>query len=123
VVELVTDCAPEFISTSFREWASQLGIDQTYSVTHEPVHNGAVERVIQSITRSTRQVLPDGALPARFWPEALGRVVWLYNRLPHASFEHRFSPFMALFHKPAHFHHLRAFGSLAFVKIWPPSPR
>ena len=28
VVEIVTDCAPEFLAINFREWASNLGIDQ-----------------------------------------------------------------------------------------------
>ena len=43
VVEIVTDCAPEFLATNFRDWASNLGIDQLYSVAHEPIHNGAVQ--------------------------------------------------------------------------------
>ena len=119
VVEIVTDCAPEFLATNFRDWASNLGIDQFYSVAHEPVHNGVVERAIQTLTRSTRQLLLDGALPARFWPEALSHAVWLYNRFPHSSLDGLFSPFTAMFKQPARLHHLRGFGSLAFVKVWP----
>ena len=119
VVEIVTDCAPEFLATNFRDWASNLGIDQLYSVAHEPIHNGAVERAIQTLTRSTRQLLLDGVLPARFWPEALSHAVWLYNRFPHASLDGLFSPFTAMFQQPARLHHLRGFGSLAFVKLWP----
>jgi hypothetical protein len=75
-VEVVTDCAPEFLATNFRDWAANLGIDQLYSVAHEPIHNGAVNRAIQTLTRSTRQLLLDGALPARFWPEADGAGRW-----------------------------------------------
>ncbi len=78
-----------------------------------------MERAIQTLTRSTRQLLLDGALPARFWPEALSHAVWLYNRFPHASLDGLFSSFTVLFHQPARLHHLRGFGSLPFVKLWP----
>ncbi len=116
----MTDCAAEFLATHFRDWDSQLGIDQAYSVAHEPVHNGAVERVTQTITRSTRQLLLDGALPARFWPAALAHdAVWVYNCFPHASLDRLFSPYTAMFNQSARLHHLRGFGSLADVKLWP----
>jgi hypothetical protein len=68
VVEVVTDCAPEFLAISFRDWASNLDIDQLYSVAHEHVHNGAVERAIQTLTRSTRQLLPCGFLAGGAFP-------------------------------------------------------
>ena len=45
--EIITDNAPEFLSQQLQTRFSEHGIEQSYSVAHEKVHNGAVERTIK----------------------------------------------------------------------------
>ena len=47
------------------------GIEHTFSVAHELVHNGAIERTIKTVTQMARRSLAAAALPARLWPFAI----------------------------------------------------
>jgi transposase InsO family protein len=117
--EIVTDNAPEFLSQQIQHRFSENGIEQSYSVAHEKVHNGAVERTIKTITQFARRTLAAAALPARSWPFAVRHSVFIYNRLPHAALDHKFSPYAALYHQHPRLHHLLPFGVLVYYKRLP----
>ncbi len=77
--ELVSDNAPEFVSAEFNRYLGERGIHHVYSVAHEQNHNGAVERLIRTVTTASRKLLADAALPACFWPHAVPHAAHLYN--------------------------------------------
>ncbi len=98
----------------------QRGIEHTFSVAHELVHNGAIERTIKTVTQMARRSLAAAALLARLWPFAIRHCVYLLNRIPHAALDHRFSPYAALYHTHPRMHHLLPFGVLLYFKVLPP---
>ncbi len=63
----MSDNGPEFLSHTFRDALMQRGIEHTFSVAHELVHNGAIERTIKTVTQMpvVRRSLAAAALPAR----------------------------------------------------------
>jgi hypothetical protein len=98
----------------------QRGIEHTFSVAHELVHNGAIERTIKTVNQMARRSLAAAALPARLWPFAVRHCVHLLNRIPHAALDHRFSPYAALYHTHPRMHHLLPFDVLLYFKVLPP---
>ena len=58
--------------------------------------NGKVERPHQTLANMMRSALTDSGLSNRFWSDAIIHSVFIKNRLPHAMFHHKSTPYTEL---------------------------
>lgn len=74
-VSLRSDNAPEFTSHEFEAELQSAGITHETSSPYRPQQDGAAEKAIGDLSRTTSVVLNTASLPSFFWPEALRYVV------------------------------------------------
>ncbi|OLP88022.1 hypothetical protein AK812_SmicGene30703 [Symbiodinium microadriaticum] len=71
VVRLHSDNALEFVAERFSTEINNKGIFKTVTVPHNPASNGRAERQVQALKRAALQLLLEGHLERRFWPQCL----------------------------------------------------
>ncbi|KAI0498246.1 hypothetical protein KFK09_021487 [Dendrobium nobile] len=110
---LRTDRGGEYMSSVFQTHLQNFGIVHQTSCPYTPQQNGVSERKHRHIVETMRALLFDAHLPGKFWTDALLTAVYLINRLPSSSNQHK-SPYEYLYHRPPSYAHLRTFGCLAY---------
>lgn len=108
-----TDNGQEFNTPSFYDLHGI--IHQTYCV-ETPQQNAKVERIHRHLLVVTRSLLLHSKLPPIFWSYAVCHAMYLINRLPTPTLNHK-SPLEMLYGSPPTFLHLKVFGCLVYASI------
>jgi hypothetical protein len=74
--------------------------------------NGAAERLGRTLWRKAKPMLKHAGLDFKYWPEAVKRPAYLYQRSPHSAI--RSTPFEAWTQCKPDLRHIRRFGSIAY---------
>lgn len=106
-----TDNGQEFNMPSFYDLHAI--IHQTFCV-ETPQQNAKVERKHRHLLSVTRALLFHSKLPTIFWSYAVCHAVYLINRLPTPTLNHK-SPFEMLTGSPPTFLDLKVFGCLVYA--------
>ncbi|KAG6483717.1 hypothetical protein ZIOFF_060369 [Zingiber officinale] len=114
-----TDRGGEFLSMEFTQFYENEGIERHLTAPYTPQQNGVMERRNHTVMAMARSLLKGTHMPAKFWGEAVGHVVYLLNRLPTKALGER-TPFEAWMGRKSHLAHLRVFGCAAYVKTAAP---
>lgn len=99
--------------TPISTFCQQNGIIHRKSCPHTPQQNGVAERKHRHITEIALTLLAKASIPLRFWDEAVSTAVFLINRLPSSTLNHK-SPFELLFQPKPDYAMLKVFGCLCF---------
>ena len=91
--QLHFDADSNFLSASFVDALTRLGIGSSHSAGGQHWRSGLVENFIGIIVGPSRSMLKASGLPAKFWPHAINYAVLLYNirRNKHLDNDPRFS--------------------------------
>jgi transposase InsO family protein len=111
---LRSDQGGEYTSGAFIKYCKSHGIVQQYMVPHTPQQNGVAERKNRTLVECAWSMLKGKNLTNGFWVEAISTVVYLKNRSPTKSLDHK-TPFEALYGYKPTVSHLRIFGSKIFL--------
>lgn len=80
--ELVSDNAPNFTSTEFKEFLRNNGVKFTLSPPYHPASNGAAERCVQEVKKNLkRQVLAEGSTAVSL-QHKLDNFLFVYRNTP-----------------------------------------
>jgi transposase InsO family protein len=93
-----------------------MGIHHQVTAPYTPESNGIAERINRTLLEMMRSMLYQANLPNRFWTYALDTAVYLKNRLPHASIQHR-TPFEMFHSKLPRYEQLRPFGCILYAFV------
>lgn len=111
-----SDGGGEFISTHFKKWLSDHGIQKTTTLTATPAHNAIVERANRSLLEKVRAMMLHAKSPEIFWPYAARYAAYVLNRsLTKGTTEQGVTPYQLWFgHSPA-VDHLRVLYCDCFI--------
>lgn len=113
-----SDNGGEFISTLFKEYTAQKGIEHHYVPPDAHTQNGRVERAHLTLFNAVRTLLAASGLPKSFWPDAASYAAYTRARIPPASSSssgsHGKSPEDLWSRRTALISHLQPFG----CKLW-----
>jgi transposase InsO family protein len=112
---LRTDHGGEFSANHFKEYLSELGVQQQLTVPYSPPQNGVVERRNQTVVGAARCMLKAKSLPDTFWEEAVATAVYVLNRSMSKGAGGR-TPYELWTRSTPAVQHLRTFGCVAHVK-------
>lgn len=79
--KILADNGPPFQSAEFRNWCTSQGIKLLHSTPLWPRQNGMVERFMKNLTR----VISIAKHNNNNYKEAVGRLIYNYNRRPHST--------------------------------------
>lgn len=98
-----SDGGGEFISTNFKRWLTDNGIDKTTTLTATPAHNAIVERANRSLMEKVRALMLHAKAPEKFWPYAAHYAAYVLNRsLTKGTTEQGVTPYQLWFgHSPS----------------------
>ena len=113
---LRSDNGTEFVNAAFNAFLLEKEIRHETSITYCPEMNGFIERSIRTVTECARSMIHGSGMEADLWAEACATAVYVLNRLPSKALQYK-SPFEALTGDPPQLHHIRIFGSDAFVHV------
>ncbi|GFR51225.1 hypothetical protein Agub_g13600 [Astrephomene gubernaculifera] len=82
---LQSDRGGEYISQEVVCYLRRRGIMPYKSAPYSPQQNGSAERLNRTLLESTRALLQDSGMPAKYWPEALVMANALRNAAPVAG--------------------------------------
>lgn len=82
----------------------------------DAAQNGLVERPNQTLGQMTRTLLYNAGLGSEYWSYAIVHAVYLKNRLPHAAFDHKTTPFEKFTGLKPDLRNLRTWGSRVLVR-------
>jgi hypothetical protein len=116
---LRTDNGGEYTSNTFKTYLRTLGIRAETTIPHTPQQNGKAERGNRTIEEKITCLLQDAngideSERGRYWAEALNTATYLINRLPTSTNDGK-TPYEAYHGSKPPLHHLRTFGSKAYV--------
>ena len=97
-------------SKNFRDAAAFFGYTIEPTGADNSAQNGLAERPNRTFGDMMRAILLNADLDAKFWSFALRYSVYVKNRLPHAYFNYKRSPYEAFTGRVPHLGHLRTFG-------------
>ena len=98
-------------SALFRETIRKHAYQLEITGADNSSQNGIAERPHQTIADMVRAGLENAGLHVRFWSDALLHAIYVKNRLPHAFFNHKFTPYEKLTGLKPDLSKLRIFGS------------
>lgn len=84
-----TDNGTEYVNQQFDDALKDWGIERKLSNVCTPQQNGISERMNRTIKEKVRSLLIDSGLHKRYWPQAVRFAVYVRNRLPHTSIDHK----------------------------------
>ena len=117
VITLRTHNGGEYVSTEFKAYLKEAGINHQLTIPRNPEQNGVAERLNRTLVQSVRSMLTETTLPQHFWGEALATAVYLKNRSPTTSTDDEITPYEALYGRKPTVHHFRVFGCVAYSHI------
>ncbi|KAK1928507.1 Retrovirus-related Pol polyprotein from transposon TNT 1-94 [Phytophthora citrophthora] len=114
VKRVLTDKGGEFINRGMENWYARRGIEHI-RVGPKSSQLNLCERTHQSLMDMMKTTMLHAGLPRSLWPEALRNAVYVknrvYNRGTHGV------PYEMMFGMKPDVHHIRKFGSLAYVHV------
>lgn len=110
-----SDRGGEYMSNEYKAYLKMNGIAIQYTNPYTPQQNGVAERKNRHLVEMTRSLLLDAGLKSSYWGEAIMTAIYLQNRLPTSATGK--TPYELWFGKKPTFHHLKIFGSQAYVFI------
>ncbi|CAI7890883.1 unnamed protein product [Closterium sp. NIES-53] len=117
VKTLHSDRGGEYMSKSFRNHLSSIGIAQEFSCPYTPQQNGIAERFNRTLQEIARSLLLHMKLDDAWWGEAVNHAVHLKNRRPTIALPSGITPFEAWHGKKPDVSMLRVFGCMAQYRI------
>ena len=93
---------------------SQSGIQVQHSIPYTPQQNGVADRKNRSLKEMTTCMLEAKKLAENLWAEAMHAAEYIYNRVPHSSFNGK-TPFEAYFGHNPDVSNMRVFGSTTWA--------
>ncbi|KAK2376223.1 putative mitochondrial protein [Trifolium repens] len=118
VKKIRLDNAAEFSSQAFNEYCMSIGIDIEHPVAHVHTQNGLAESLIKRIQLIARPLLMRCKLPISAWGHAILHAASLIRIRP-TSYNNS-SPLKLVFGQEPNISHLRIFGCVVYVPIYPP---
>ena len=98
-------------SLAFRNTAQQAGYNIEITGADNSAQNAVVERPHRPLANMVRTALENSGLDHRYWSDALLHAAYVKNRLPHAAFHHKCTPYEKLTGQPPDLSSLHIFGS------------
>jgi hypothetical protein len=95
----------------------------TYSAPYTPENNPISERGNRTLFDAARTLLIEAGLPTCFWPFAIKHVVYVRNRVRHATTADHDSPYYMVTGDMSNLKKLKVFGCRAYVLILPTSSK
>ena len=83
-------------SASFRDTIAKAEYTIEVTGADNSSQNGTVERPHRTLANMVHAGLENTGLSAKFWSDALLHAVFLKNRMPHAAFSHKITPYERL---------------------------
>jgi hypothetical protein len=112
---MCTDHRGEFSANHFKEYLSELGVQQQLTAPYSPPQNGVIERRNQTVVGAARCMLKAKSLPDTFWGEAMATAVYVLNRSTSKGAGGR-TPYELWTRSTPAVQHLHGFGCVAHVK-------
>lgn len=112
-----TDNGGEYMSTAFRQYLLDLGIEGQTTVPYNPHQNGIAERLNRTLDEKMMTWMSESNIPRFLWGELIMTANYLRNRLPYARIKNEI-PF-TLWNKgeAPNYDHLRKIGSDVYCHI------
>jgi hypothetical protein len=117
---ITTDGAGEYTAgenctnpSKFQRVCQRENIEQRFSAANTQAQNGISERLMRTLTDAAAAMLHDAVLNHSWWSLAIKHVVWIRNRVSHASLKSGkifMSPFEKLHNRCAKLSMVRVFG-------------
>ena len=98
-------------STLFRNVLQDAGYSIEVTGADNSSQNGIAERPHRTLANMVRTALENAALPYKYWSDALLHAAFVRNRLPHAHFQNKTTPYEKLTGMKPDLTKLRVFGS------------
>lgn len=113
---LRSDNRGEYISDSFKDFCSSVGIKREFTIPYNPQQNGVVERKNRTIVEAAKAMMHDQNLHTSFWAEASSTAVYIQNKCPHFLLDNK-TPEEAFSGKKPDIIHFRIFGCPVYIHI------
>jgi hypothetical protein len=110
---LRTDNGGEFMSSQFKHFLKEKGIQHATSPAYTPQFQGKVERMNRTVGGQAHAMRVGAELGEQFWDLAWDCAVFLRNRSPTAANAGNMTPFEAIFGRRPDLHMLKVFGCRA----------
>lgn len=114
ISRLRCDRGGEYVSTAFKSYCQEKGIQIEYTIAYTPEQNGVAERMNRSIVEKARCMLLSSSLPKTLWSEAVKTAVYLLNRSPTSALKDSVPATLWYGQKPS-VEKLKIFGSTAYL--------
>ena len=98
-------------SMLFKETVSKAEYTIEITGADNSSQNGIAERPHRTLGDMVRARLENSGLHVKYWSDALLHAVFIKNRMPHAAFNHKITPYERLTGTPPDLSKLRVFGS------------
>lgn len=118
VKALHTDNGTEFVNNAMRAFNDKKGIEHHTTVPYRHEMNGLAERMNRTGSDGVRAILRHADLPNKLWAEAYEYWTYVQNRTGRSKVDNK-TPYQVLYGKPAAVDHIRAFGSVGYVRVAP----
>ncbi|GMF24339.1 unnamed protein product [Phytophthora fragariaefolia] len=118
VRHILTDKGGEFVNSAINGWYASRGIEHI-RVGPKTSHLNPCERAHQSLMAMVKAHMHASGFPRSFWPYALKNAAYIKTRVYAKPVEG--VPYEGMFGVKPDIHHIRKFGSLAYVHV-PISP-
>ena len=114
---LRSDNGGEYLSSEFKTFLEETGIQHQLTVAYTPQQNGVAERMNRTLLDLVRSMLHHKSLPKRLWAEALSTAVYVRNRVTSRSLPSDTTPFHLWFGKAPYLSHMRVFGAQCWYVV------
>jgi transposase InsO family protein len=114
VKQVVTDKGGEFVNEAMEAWYNSRGIEHI-QVGPKSSQLNLCERTHQSLVEMTKAMMENAGLPRSLWSEAMRNAVYIKNRSYNKGTQG--IPYEMFFGAKPDVHHIRKFGSLAYVHV------
>jgi hypothetical protein len=114
-----SDNGGEYVNIDVSEFLAGKGTIHELSPPYAHESNGRPEHMNHTIITMVRTMTVDvnDELPLGLWAEPALTAIYLQNRLPHAVFKNKKSPYEQRFGEKPHLAHLYPFGTKCYVHI------
>jgi hypothetical protein len=118
IKQIQSDGGGEYVSNQFQTFLTNHGILHRKSCPYTSQQNGLAERKLRHILETGLTLLAHSHLSNKYWVDAFLTAVYVINRLPTPSLNHK-SPYFKLYHREPDYQKLRVFGCLCYPLLRP----
>lgn len=115
IAYIYCDNGTEYLSTDFKSYCVQKGIQYHLTVPYTPQQNSVAERMNRSLTEKARSMIHNANLNKNLWGEAILTATYLINITPTKAIAEHKTPFELWHNKKPRLSHLRVFGSTVYI--------